>query len=382
MIERTINLTSCNNSFFLLGPRQVGKTSLIKATLQYDVYINLILHSEYLRYAKNPSILSAEIKTLSKKGKIKIVVDEVQRCPDLLNEAQALIDDLDVQFIFSGSSARKLKRTGANLLGGRALTFHLHPFTYEELGEKFVLDDALQFGTLPRVALANSQREKTLFLRAYIETYLKEEIQQEALTRNVPAFSRFLELAAFENGNILNFNNISREVGVSSKAIKEYFQILEDTLIGFFLYPYAKSHRQRLIAHPKFYFFDCGVVSALKNQIQAGIVKGTYPYGMMFEHFILLETRRLIDYRGREVKTTFFRTSDGGEVDLILEFANSLWAVEIKSGTEPTSSDISGLKSFIKDHNFDRAICVCQTPRPYKIGKVEFLPWQDFMKQL
>lgn len=382
MISRVLNLKQYKQSLFLFGPRQVGKTYLIKHTLSPDLFINLLDHKEFLRYAKDVSLLSHEVTALNK-DKCCIVVDEIQRCPQLLDEIQLIMGDRQgVQFILTGSSARKLRRTGINLLGGRAITLHLHPFTYEELEGKFILEEAMHFGTLPSIIAQKSKQDKIRMLRSYVETYLKEEVQQESLTRNIPAFARFLELAGYENGNILNFQNIAREVGVHSKTIKEYFCILEDTLLGFLFYPYTKSHRKKLISHPKFYFFDCGVVTALRGELLNELISGTAPYGNAFEHWILLEIRRILDYYEREAKISFFRTTDGAEVDLILEFGRKIWAVEIKSSSQPHFSEVRGLRSFIKDHQCERALCVCQTPRVFVINGIEFIPWGDFINQL
>lgn len=320
---------------------------------------------------------------LKKEGGLLVVIDEIQRCPGLLNDVHLQIESgRAIQFILTGSSARKLRRGGINLLGGRAFTLHLHPFTRQELGERFITDDAMKYGTLPPVALATAEAEKRRILKAYVETYLKEEIQQEALTRNVPAFARFLELAAFENGNILNFQNLASEVGIHSKTIKQYFQILEDTLIGFFLLPYAKSHRTKLVSHPKFFLFDCGIVTALKKQLAAALAPATPPYGSAFEHLVLLEMRRALDYHEREHTMTFFRTTDGAEVDIVLEIDGETWAIEIKSQAAPRMSDLRGLKSFLADHHYDRAICACQTPRAYCADQIDFLPWLELIGQL
>ena len=241
MIARTLDLSKIKRSFFLFGPRQVGKTSLIKETLNADLYINLLDHSEFIRFSRNPSILKAEVEKLGKAAPL-IVIDEIQRFPELLNEVQLLIDEHSgIKFALTGSSARKLRRAGVNLLGGRAYTFHLYPFTHEELKGRFFLDEVLRFGTLPPVIVSDEEQDKTRFLKGYVETYLKEEIQQEALTRNIPAFMRFLELAAFENGRIINFSSLSREIAVKSTVVKEYFGLLEDTLVGFMLRPYSHS---------------------------------------------------------------------------------------------------------------------------------------------
>lgn len=382
MIPRTLDLTKERLSLFLFGPRQVGKTYLLKHTLKPNIFINLLDHREYLRYAKDVSILSKEVRALGNKPS-QIVIDEIQRCPELLNEVHLLMEDLsDVQFILTGSSARKLRKAGTNLLGGRAITRHLFPLTHEELEENFNLEDVLHHGSLPKIITTQNADDKNRLLKGYVDTYLKEEIQQEALTRNIPAFARFLELAAHENGNILNFQNIAREVGIHSKTIKEYFNILEDTLVGFYLYPYARSHRSRLIAHPKFYFFDRGIATSLRGELSRELVEGSKSYGDAFEHWLLIEIKSILDYRERETKMSFFRTSDGAEVDLILEQAEDIWAVEIKSSTSPRASDVRGLKSFMSDHRCKRTICACRTPRPYTSDEIEFLPWKDFLSQL
>lgn len=386
MIKRLLDLRKISRSFFLFGPRQTGKTSLIKEDLLPDLFINLLKQTEYLRYSQDPTLFSSEIEKMSEKKsteKLLIVVDEIQRCPYLLNEIHTWMESKPgIRFVMTGSSARKLRQKGVNLLGGRAQTLHLFPLTHLELQSSFFLDDVLHFGSLPKVALESEEGNKIQFLKDYAETYLKEEIQQEALTKNIPAFGRFLELAAFENGHLLNFNNLSREVGVHSKTIREYYQILEDTLLGFYFYPYSRSHRERLVSHPRFYLFDTGIVFTLQQRLTSPLLKGTPPYGDAFEHWIILETKRVLSYRAREVKMSFFRTSDGAEVDLILEFGDRLWAIEIKSASDPRSSDLGGLKSFLSDHPVDRAICVCQTPRPYQRDKIEFLPWKTFFEEI
>lgn len=382
MFSRMLDLSQFHQSMFLFGPRQVGKTFLIQHTLSPDLFINLLDHDEYLRYTRNASLLYDEIKARQKSHQLA-VIDEIQRCPDLLNEIQRIMGKWpEVQFILTGSSARKLRRAGVNLLGGRAITLHLHPLTYKEIGSIFSIEQSLRFGALPSVVLENEEKDKIRRLKSYAETYLKEEIQQESLTRNIPAFARFLELAAFENGNIINYQSLAREIGIHSKTIKEYFHILEDTLLGFFIEPYTKSARKRMVLHPKFYFFDCGVVSALKGELTGHFSSGTSSYGKAFEHFVILEIRRFLDYKESEAKLSFFRTSDGAEVDIIIEFPDKIWAIEIKSSSEPALSELKGIRSFMKDHKYNKAFCVCQTPRPYLNEKIEFIPWRDFLTQL
>ena len=383
MLKRSLDVTHYNDSLCLFGPRQTGKTCLIKETLSPDIYIDLLKHSEFLRYANDVSLLSKEVQALSGRGKLLVVLDEIQRVPELLNEVHSLIERFkQAQFVLTGSSARKLRRAGVNLLGGRAITLHLHPFTSDELGESFSLDDALRFGTLPPVSLARDRQHKVRLLRSYVETYLEEEVQREALTRNIPAFARFLELSAFENGHILNFQTLARDVGVHAKTIKEYFQILEDTLLGFFLFPYGKSPRSRLVSHPKFYFFDSGVVRALRKELSSDLLPASPPYGDAFEHWVFLEMKRALDYRERVASLCVVRTTDGVEVDVILERGSETWAIEIKASAAPQLSDVRGLRSFMRDHKVKRAICACQTPRPYVADTIEFLPWQAFLKEV
>lgn len=383
MIPRLLDLSDySNDSVFLFGPRQVGKTFLIKNTVSFDLFINLLRDEEFLRYANYPALLFEEIRSL-KKEKLCIVIDEIQRLPKLLNEVHFIIEEISgCRFILTGSSARKLRREGVNLLGGRALKLSLHPLTYEEIKESSSFENILRFGTLPRIVTEEKEIYKIRRLKSYIETYLREEIQQESLVRHMPSFAKFLDLAAYENGNILNFQSLSREVGVHSKTIREYFSILEDTLLGFFLNPYTKSKRKKIVSHPRFFLFDLGVVHTLRKELERELVAGTPPYGKAFEHFIILEIKRLSDYRELEIEMSFFRTRDGAEVDLILEIRDQVWAVEIKSGKNPGLSGLRGLRSFLKDHKVDRALCVCQTPREFERGKIEFLPWQKFLKQL
>ena len=373
MIKRSLRLPA-KYSVFLFGPRQVGKTHLIRQTTSPDLYIDLLLHENFLRYGQTPEILRKEVAAIGTKQPL-VVIDEIQRCPELLNTVHSLMEsDQAPRFILTGSSARKLKRKGANLLAGRAITMRLHPFTHEELGQSFSLEDSLRFGDLPKISLEKNPQDKARLLRSYVETYLKEEIQQEAITRHVLAFAHFLDLAAFENGHVIHFSNLSREVGVDAKTIRSYFQILEDTLVGFLLQPYVKSIRSKLVKHPKFYFFDRGVVSALQKTLFQGLVAGSPPYGDAFEHWVLLETRRILDYREREYGCAFFRTADGA--------GEEVWAVEIKAGSQPRPSELAGLRSFRKDHKVDRSLCVCQTPRRYAEEGIQFLPWREFMQSL
>jgi predicted AAA+ superfamily ATPase len=382
MIIRILDLSFLKCSLFLFGPRQTGKTFLIENTLQPDLFINLLEYDSFMRYSTDYSLLINEVNKLTNDRPL-VAIDEIQRCPELLNSVHLLLEKKkDLRFILTGSSARKLRKTGVNLLGGRAATVHLYPFVEDELKDLFVLDDVLHYGALPKIYLEKDLQEKTRLLKSYVETYLKEEIAQEAITRNLPAFTKFLELAADENGNIINFQKVSREIGIHSKTIKEYFQILEDTLIGRMIYPYKKLARRRLISHPKFYFFDCGIVTVLKRGLQKELLKSTAEYGKAFEHWVFTELTAAIDYYELEAKLSFFRTADGAEVDFILEKNNEILAIEVKSSQNPDLSALRGLKSFYTINPAAKCFCICRTPRPYVDGNIEFLSCRDFIQTI
>ena len=278
MLKRELELP-LNAHIFLLGPRQTGKTTLVKQRIsekQRKDY-NLLLTQEFSKLVARPSVLREEVLALGEKI-THVFLDEIQRVPDLLNEVQVLIDEGTAKwFILSGSSARKLKRNQGNLLGGRAWLYTLYPLTITEIGgESFKLGRALSFGTLPQVYTAEDDIARENHLRAYVDLYLREEIEAEALSRNIGGFIRFLSVAAQSNGEIINFSNISRDVGLSSVTVKEYFKILEDTLLGSFLFPYHQSERKRHRLGAKFYFFDTGVLRAAQKRLSQPIESGTF----------------------------------------------------------------------------------------------------------
>jgi uncharacterized protein len=371
-------------SFFLFGPRQTGKSTLIKNSFneRNSLYYNLLLEKEFLRLSADPSLFREEVENLDPKIK-HVILDEVQRVPKLLNEVHSLIENSKIErfFILSGSSARKLKKGQANLLGGRAWTRYLYPFSYKELGTDFALKKVLRFGSLPGIYLEENEiaEEK---LESYVETYLTEEIKAEALVRNIGSFNRFIKLAASESGNLLNFSNISREAGTSNQSIKEYFQILEDTLIGFFLNPYSKSIRSRLVKHSKFYLFDTGVKNALLKRHREYPEEKTYEYGVLFEHFIINEIIRLNKYLKKDFEFSFFRTSNGAEVDLIMESPDGkILAIEIKSSENPSSGDLRGLFSFKEHETKARLICVSRASKKRLSKSIEIYPWREFLDE-
>lgn len=380
MIRRSLKLPFKKRSLFLFGPRQVGKSTLLKHLLSNTNHLMIdLLKGEVLtKYKSSPELLRSEVEfILNRQKKAFVFIDEIQKCPELLDEIHYLIEQFPAKvfFILSGSSARKLKRSSANMLAGRAWRFFLFPLTHLELKEAFELDKILLFGSLPSV-IQDSFEDAARTLNAYIEIYLREEILTEALVRNFAAFSRFLNIAADQSGSIVNYSTISRDTGVNSKTIKGYYEILEDSLLAVKLEPYLKSSRKRLIMHPKYYLFDMGVINAICGRTALSVTQGSSTYGMLFEHFIILETFRLINYAEKPYKLHHWRTSSGAEVDLIIETADCLWAIEIKSSLIVKQGSLKGLKSFMKDYPEAIPLCVSICDNPYTAGQFPIIPWR------
>lgn len=347
-------------SFFVLGPRQTGKTTFLN-TLSTSLHYNLLVVSEHLRLNKDPDILFRECSKLDPKKDHLVWIDEVQKIPQLLDVVHRTIETYkNINFILSGSSARKLKREGVNLLGGRALDYKFHPLTITELEGNFDLNQALHFGTLPKIYELIKSGDEILakdLLDAYISIYLEEEIRQEALVRELAPFQRFLEIAAQSSSKMINFSKIADESQISHTAATNYFSILEDTLIGFFIPAYHASVRKQLTKQPKFYFFDNGVNRAILSNLNSqlsGLEKGA-----MFEQFVIQEIRRVNDYFKKKLKLYYWRTEAGAEVDLLIcRREQILLAVECKSTPHISKRDLSGLKAFKKDYpNVKTIIC-------------------------
>ncbi len=380
MIQRILKFPYHKKSIFLFGPRQTGKSTLVNHFLKKEDFISIdLLKTDILfKYKANPHIIRSETElALKTKGKVLVFIDEIQKCPELLDEIHWLLEQYkdNITFILTGSSARKLKKASVNMLAGRAWQFFLFPFTHIELGERFDLDNALFFGTLPPI-IDESPRDSFRTLETYAQTYLKEEILDEALVRNIGAFSRFLNIAADQSGGIVNYSTIARDTGVSSSTIKGYYQILEDTLITVKLEPYLRSARKRLVMHPKFYLFDTGVINAINGRITKQPAKGTAIYGVLFEHFVILETFRMINYTEMPFKIYHWRSSNGAEVDMVVESSDSLWAIEIKSSSSVKPADLRGLKSFSKDYPGAKPLCVSTCDLPYMAGQIPVIPWR------
>ncbi len=381
MFKREIKLPKDKN-IFLFGPRQTGKTSLIRSLFPKAMHIDLLKTSEYYLFLQNPEFLRERVS--ENKSKI-IFIDEIQRVPELLNEVHRLIEeDKTLKFILTGSSARKLKRGSANLLAGRAFSYHLYPLTSRELNFQFSIKEMLSFGSLPPIFSFDDRESKNDFLRTYTETYVKEEVVAESLTRNLPGFLRFLQVAGQCNGEQLNFSNIGKDVQLNHVTVKDYFSILSDTLLGFFLLPFEYSERKRHKVAPKFYFFDPGVVRALQEVLAAPLRPKTFSYGNLFETWIINEVKRYSDYFKKDFRLSFLRTANDVEVDLIIQTPHKkIIAVEIKSSERPLLKDFKSgflaLESLCKIH---KKIVVTPASFDRKVEDVAVLGFKSFMKFL
>lgn len=283
-------------------------------------------------------------------------------------------------FIMTGSSARKLKYGYSNLLAGRAFVYNLYPFSFLE--KEDTLENFLHFGTLPKIFTYNEVLEKKQFLKSYALTYLKEEIWNEHLIRKLKPFRSFLEIAAQMNGEIVNYNKIAHQLGIDDKTIKNYYNILEDTLVGFFLESYHTSVRKRVLKNPKFYFFDTGVVRALSHQLEIPLQQSTFFFGKLFEHFVILECIKLSNYHQKDFRFFYLKTKDNAEIDLIVERpGQSLLLIEIKSTLSVNESMLKNLINISKDLSKSKAICLSREPFPKKINNVEIFPWKEGIKK-
>ncbi len=370
---------STQQSFFLFGPRNTGKSTLLKQRFKMNecLWLDLLDSSLEEQFLRHPSNLYAIVKGLGQEINY-VVIDEIQKVPKLLDEVHRLIEETNKIFILTGSSARQLKHGGANLLAGRAFVYQLYALSCFELKEQFDLEKALRYGTLPKIFSLPEETDKQAFLRAYTDTYLKEEIWNEQVIRKLHPFRRFLEVAAQCNGKVINYANVARDVGVDDKTIKEYFCILEDTLIGFFLEPFHHSFRKRLVEKPKFYFFDLGVLRALSRRLSVSLTPQTSAYGEAFEHFILLEFIRLGNYFQPDYRFSFIRTAGDVEVDLVVERPGQpLLCIEIKSTIQLNQSDVSAFIKITKDIDQCEAIVLSQDRFVKKFDHVTCYPWQQ-----
>lgn len=356
-------------SYFLFGPRQTGKSSLIAHSLKDVRVYNLLDNTLFLDFNRNPGRLSEELTARDK----VVVIDEIQRLPDLLNEVHRLIEERGVRFLLTGSSARKLRHGGVNLLGGRARTQYFHPFTTQELKEHFNLKRALNSGLIPSIYFSSDPNAD---LEAYTGNYLQQEIVAEGATRNVPAFSRFLKVAALCNAAIVNFTKVANDAQVPRTTVYEYFEILKDTLIIRELPAFKKGKQRKPICSSKYYFFDTGVVRQLQGR--GALSEGTPEFGAAFETFFMHELTAYSDYK-HSVQLSFWRSTSGYEVDFIIDDHT---AIEVKAKAVITPDDLRSLEAIAEEHRFKSLICVCLEKRPRKIGKIEIVPYQEFLGKL
>jgi len=370
--RKQVFLGSEQESIFFWGARQTGKSTLLKTLFPNALWFDLLLSDEYERLSKKPELLREII--LANRNVSLVIIDEIQRLPDLLNEVHWLISNHKVRFILSGSSPRKILRGGFNLLGGRALRYELYPLISVEIPD-FDLIRALNHGLLPRHYDSANPRK---LLSSYIGSYLQDEIVAEARIRNVHTFSLFLEVAALTNGEMINYTNIASDCGISAKTIKEYFQILEDTLIGRHLPSFQKRPKRRVITAPKFYMFDIGITNYLLNRTK--IEKGTELFGKAFEHFIYQEIYAHSRYSDVNYPMYYWRTASQIEIDFVL--GDHEVAIEVKATDQATVRHLKGLKAFAEEYDVKKLILVSNDPLPRLVDDIEILPWKIFLERL
>jgi len=377
MIKRELNIDlPKGQSCFLWGPRQVGKTTLLREKFKESAYYDFLKRDLFVAFLKNPSLLREEVMAMSDDTlKHPIIIDEIQKIPHLLDEVHWLIENKKVHFILSGSSARKLKKGHANLLGGRAWRYELYPLTTHEIAD-FDLLKALNNGLVPSHYL---QKKAHRSLKAYVIDYLKEEVFDEGLTRNLSAFSKFLDIAGYSNGELLNYSNIARECGVDAKTVKEYFQILQDTLIGKIIEPFKKRAERNVISKmPKFYFFDVGVANYISRR-EVKECKGEL-FGRSLEHFIYMELVAYSSYSEKDFAINYWRTKQGQEVDFVLNQGEV--AIEVKGKETICNSDLRHLKTFNDLYSPKKSMIVSTSSRERLCGQSVVINWQLFLEKL
>ena len=380
MLERILKLKEIeNDSLFLWGSRQTGKSTLLRALFPNARLYDLLKTDVRMAFQLRPALLREECEMLDE-GEL-VIIDEVQKVPALLDEVHWLIENRGLRFILSGSSARKLRRSGANLLGGRALRCTLFPLVSAEIPD-FDVERALNNGMLPRHYLVEDPSKR---IQAYIGDYLQQEIVEEAIVRQLDAFTRFLQVAALSNTEIVNYTNIAQDCAVSAKTVKEYFTILEETMLGFYLPAYTRTVKRRLTLSPKFYFFDVAIPNHLLHRVP--LKKGTDIYGHATEHLVVQELRAFLSYTyGEKMVMSYWRTLDGKyEVDVLISDRTSnevRMAIEVKSSDNVTSSDTKGLKAFGEEHPDAKLILLSMEERPRMMNGIEIWPVEQFLQRL
>lgn len=379
MFTRKLQLPApATETFFLWGPRQAGKTTLLKEHYGDCRWVDLLKADQFRRYVVNPEFLRQEIEAERGGGDpTQVVIDEIQKVPALLDEVHWLMENRNIQFALCGSSARKVRHGAANLLGGRAVRYQLHGLTAAEIGPDFDLDRLLNHGYLPRIFDADRPGK---LLDAYIADYLKEEIAAEGLVRNLPAFSGFLDAAALSDGELINFSNIGTDCGVSGHSARAYFEILEDTLLGRWLPAYRKRPKRRVVGAPKFYLSDVGVVNRLARR--GRLSRGSDAYGRAFENWIFHELSAYLDYADDGDDLSYWRLAGGTEVDFIV--GDMRLAVQAKATGRIAPRHLKGLRSLVTDHpNVGGRVVVCLEDRPRRTEDgIDILPVGAFVTRL
>ena len=356
-------------SCFLFGPRQCGKSSLVRETMQDAHVFNLLSGDTFAHLARNPNYIDETCR-----DNRPVVIDEIQKMPALLDEVHRLIEEKGKRFLLTGSSARKLRKGGFNLLGGRARIRNLHPFSASELGDAFDLDRAVNVGLVPGIWFSDDPEED---LAGYISLYLEQEIMQEGATRNLPAFSRFLEVAALSNGEQINFQSIASDAQIPRSTVQEYFKILKDTLLAREVPVWRKGRSRKTVETAKFYMFDTGVTRRLSGRKE--LVRGTPEYGHAFESWIMHEIASYLDAFRRDAEIAYWRTRTNLEVDFVV---NDDVAIEAKTTRNATKDDLKGLRAIGDEGTFRHRILVSYEPRPREVDGISILPWRSFIDRL
>jgi len=358
-----------NNSFFLFGPRGTGKTFWLRHTFKSAIYIDLLEYRVFKELLADPQRLS---EFIPKNCNNWVIIDEIQKIPSLLDEVHRLIEKNNLKFILTGSSPRKLKKTSANLLAGRALRYHFFPLTAIELGGKFDLEKTLQYGLLPTLYDINKEISPRDYLDAYIDIYLREEVYQEGLTRNLDAFSRFLETASFSQGQTLNITEVARECAINRKLAESYFNILDDLLIAYRIPIFTKKSKRKLIKHRKFYYFDVGVYQAIRPKSILDTTENID--GAAIETLVLQELKAFIGNNRYTHKIYYWRTQTGLEVDFVIHNDQSLIAIEVKRKKIISSHDLRGLKAFLSDYPMAKAFLLYNGDKKRYIDNIQLIP--------
>lgn len=367
---RTVPAT---RSVFLFGPRQTGKTFLLRQTLPGARVYNLLLADQFARLSANPSRMREELLAGVEPQSTPVVIDEVQKLPVLLDEVHHLIEEHGYRFVLTGSSSRKLKRGGANLLAGRAWVRNLFPLVSAEVPDMDLLR-VLNYGALPSVYLSEDPQND---LDAYCGTYLREEIQSEAVVRRIGSFARFLQVAATVNAELVNAESVARDCSVPARTVREYFHVLEDTLIGTMVQPYGRTHKRKPVSIAKFYFFDIGVGNSLAGR--RNVTAGSESFGKCFEHFLFTELRAWLDYTRDPRPLTFWRDIHGHEVDFVI---GDDIAIEVKGTASVHLQSLKGMRMLCEEVPMRHKLAVSMDPAPRRLDDIDVLPWREFLTRL